>query len=226
MAYIITKWYTLKTGKLAPHCDGAVEVTMEGTKLLVTVVMNKNPDENKERFPLGIDISPLKLDLEHSPGELSILGASVGTMLAGIPFEGPIGWVRIGYIDGEYVVNMTESQAAHSIMDLHVAGTATKINMIEAWGKETPMDIIKGWMRLAQEAIAELCQIENDLLAKCTITPKTITTNKPADDMIAAIRDLLSDDKLDALHSISLMLFIELLKKITGMPHIRHTKMK
>ncbi len=247
------KKITLKTGKLAPHCDGAVEVTMEGTKLLVTVVMNKNPDENKERFPLGIDfresyyaawkigwwryrkrewrpsdetilycrltdrpmrpmfpkgmindvvitISPLSLDLEHSPGELSILGASVWTMLAGIPFEWPIGWVRIWYIDGEYVVNMTQSQAEHSIMDLHVAGTATKINMIEAWGNETPMDVIKWWMRLAQEAIAELCAIQNEFLAQCTITPQTITKNKPADDMIAAIRELLSDEKLEALH--------------------------
>jgi polyribonucleotide nucleotidyltransferase len=49
------KQITFNSGKLAPHCDGAVEITMEGTKLLVTAVMNKDPDLHKGRFPLAID---------------------------------------------------------------------------------------------------------------------------------------------------------------------------
>lgn len=130
---------TLKTGKLAPHCDGAVEILMGETHLLVTAVMNRYPDPDKDFMPLGVEyresryaagkigggrfnkregrpsdeailyarlvdrpmrpmfpkgmindvvitISPLSLDQEHSPGELSIIGASAATMLAGIPF--------------------------------------------------------------------------------------------------------------------------------------------
>lgn len=49
------KKLTFKTGKLAPHCDGAVEISMEGTKLLVTAVMERHPDPDKTYMPLAID---------------------------------------------------------------------------------------------------------------------------------------------------------------------------
>ncbi|USN54323.1 MAG: hypothetical protein H6765_07270 [Candidatus Peribacteria bacterium] len=100
-------------------------------------------------FPKGmvndvvLTISPLQLDFEHSPGELSIIGSSVATLLAGIPFAGPVGAVRVGYIDGQYVINMTESQAEQSTLDLHVAGTKDQVNMLEAAGNECPIDIVK-----------------------------------------------------------------------------------
>lgn len=67
-------------------------------------------------FPKGmindvvITISPLSLDLEHSPGELSIIGSSAAVLLAGIPFHGPVGAARIGYKDGQYLINPTESE--------------------------------------------------------------------------------------------------------------------
>ena len=89
-------------------------------------------------FPKGmvndvvLTISPLQIDKQHSPGELSIIGSSVATLLAGIPFAGPVGAVRIGHIDGQFVINMTDEQAEQSIMDLHVAGTKDQINMLEA----------------------------------------------------------------------------------------------
>lgn len=89
-------------------------------------------------FPKGmvndviVTITPLSIDMQHSPGELGIIGASTAIMLAGIPFAGPVGATRIGYVDGSYIYNMTEEQALTSVLDLHVAGDATTINMIEA----------------------------------------------------------------------------------------------
>jgi polyribonucleotide nucleotidyltransferase len=89
-------------------------------------------------FPKGmvndvvLTISPIQIDRKHSPGELSIIGSSLATLLAGIPFAGPVGAIRIGHINGEFVMNMTDDQAADSIIDLHVAGTKTEINMLEA----------------------------------------------------------------------------------------------
>lgn len=79
-------------------------------------------------FPKGmvndvvITISPLSLDGEISPGELSIIGSSAALLMAGIPFDGPVGACRIGYVDGEFVTHMTDSQAKNATLDLHLAG--------------------------------------------------------------------------------------------------------
>ncbi len=247
------KKISFKTGKLAPHCDGAVEITMEGTILLVTAVMEKKPKPDNSFFPLAIDyresfyaagkigggryrkregrpsdesvlycrltdrplrpmfpkgmindviitISPLQLDMQHSPGELCIIGASAAIMLAGIPFEGPLGAIRIGYIDGKYVMNMTNDQAKNSILDLHVAGTKDKINMLEAEGNETPMDIIKWGLQVAQKAITELCDIQEQFLKKCTINKKEYKKNFPSDSFIAAVKKVIPEEKMKALH--------------------------
>lgn len=248
------RWTPLsfKTGKLAPHCDGAVEITMGETTLLVTAVLNKHPDPDKDFLPLAIDyresryaagkiaggryrkregrpsdeaalyarltdrpmrpmfpkgmvndvvitISPLSLDQKHSPGELSIIGSSLAVMLAGIPFEGPVSAVRVWYKNGEYIVNMTEDQLGDSIMDLHVAGTRELINMIEAGGTETPMDVVKKWFEVAQDALRELCDFQQEFLKLCTIKPKTITTNTITDAMLEEIHEVVTDDHLQAL---------------------------
>lgn len=244
---------TFTTGKLAPHCDGAVEITMWETKLLVTAVMEKNPDPNKGWFPLSIDyresyyaagkigwgryrkregrpsdesilyarltdrpmrpmfpkgmvndviitISPLSLDQKHSPGEVSIIGASVATLLAGIPFAWPIAGVRIWYIDGEFVINMTDSQAEQSILDLHVAGTKNTINMLEAWGNEAPITLVKEWLILAQQAIKELCEFQEAFIKDLHIAPLEIMKNLPDPAMLSTIETYLTSDKLATLH--------------------------
>lgn len=69
-----------------------------------------------------ITISPLSLDGEISPGELSIIGSSAALLMAGIPFDGPVGACRIGYVNGEYKMHMTDSEAEDAILDLHLAG--------------------------------------------------------------------------------------------------------
>ncbi len=247
------KKLSFKTWKLAPHCDWAVEITMEWTTLLVTAVMEKKPDTNKGRFPLSIDyresyyaagkiwwwryrkrewrpsdeailyarltdrpmrpmfpkwmvndviitISPLSLDQEHSPGELSIIGASLATSLAWIPFAWPIWWVRVWYKDGEFLVHMTESDSINASMDLHLAWPSWKINMVEAWWNETPIAIIKEWMRLWQEALEEIIVHQKKFLEQCSIQPKEITTNLPSEEFIDAMREIITPEMLMQLH--------------------------
>jgi len=251
---VVWQWkkMSFKTWKLAPHCDGAVEISMEDTTLLVTAVMEKNPDLNKWWFPLSIEyresyyaagkiwggrfrkrewrpsddsvlyarltdrplrpmfpkgmvndvvltISPLQIDKTHSPGELSIIGSSIATLLAGIPFAGPVGAVRIWYINNEYIVNMTDQQAEESIMDLHIAGTKEQINMLEAWGNETPIEIVKKWLEIGQAAIKEICEIQDQFIALCTVSQQTITTNNPSDDLVTAVKNVVWEEKINSL---------------------------
>lgn len=159
-------------------------------------------------FPKGmindivVSVSPLQLDGQHSPGEIAIIWASVATKLAWIPFEGPVWWVRMGHLDGSLLANMTEQEAENALMDLHLAGTKDTINMVEAWGDETPMDIIKQWMREWQEAIKEIVEIQEEFLAQCTIREQTITTNNPPQAMIDAVKEVISHERLDVLKEV------------------------
>lgn len=248
------KKLSFATWKLAPHCDGALEITREGTKLLITAVMQKHPSPDKDFMPLSIDfresyyaagkiwggkfrkregrpsddailyarlvdrplrpifpkgmindvvvtISPLSLDQEHSPGELSIIGSSLAVMLGGIAFNGPVGAARIGYKDGKYMINPTESELEWALMDLHVAGTKDLINMIECGAKEVPLDILKEWFRLAHEVIITSCEFQEEFLKLCSPKPLEITITYPSDEMVNLVKEQLPDSLIATLEN-------------------------
>src|SRR6476620_2382930 len=95
-------------------------------------------------FPKGyrndvqIVITVLSADQENDYDILSIVGASAALSVSDIPFAGPVGAVRVGYIDEQYVVNPTESQLEHSQLDLTIAGTSDAVMMVEAGARELP----------------------------------------------------------------------------------------
>ena len=105
----------------------------------------------------------MSLDPEIDPDIASLLGASAALSVSGMPFQGPIGAARVGYIDGNYVLNPTASQLAESRLDLVVAGTETAVLMVESEAKQLPEDVMLGsvvfgheQMRVAIQAIREL----------------------------------------------------------------------
>jgi polyribonucleotide nucleotidyltransferase len=89
-------------------------------------------------FPKGLRnevqviITTLSYDQENDPGVLGILGASCALHISDIPWAGPIGGVRMGYVDGNLVVNPTESERERSDLDLIIAATADAVMMVEA----------------------------------------------------------------------------------------------
>jgi polyribonucleotide nucleotidyltransferase len=93
-------------------------------------------------------------DQETPYDTVSMVGASAALALSDIPFDGPIGAVRVGRtLDGELVLNPTYDQIAESDLDLVVAGTREAITMVEAGANEVPEDVMVDAMLLAQEAI-------------------------------------------------------------------------
>ena len=105
----------------------------------------------------------MSVDAEIDPDIPSLLGASAALAVSGIPFNGPIGAARVGYVDGNYVLNPTASQLAESKLDLVVAGTETAVLMVESEAKELPEDVMLGsvifgheQMQAAIAAIREL----------------------------------------------------------------------
>jgi polyribonucleotide nucleotidyltransferase len=87
----------------------------------------------------------ISLDPEVDPDIASLLGASAALCIAGVPFQGPIGAARVGYVEGEYVLNPTGKQVKEeSKLDLVVAGTREGVLMVESEAKCLPEDVMLG----------------------------------------------------------------------------------
>ena len=108
----------------------------------------------------------LSHDLENDPDVVAMIGASAALTISGIPFLGPIGGARVGYIDGEYVLNPTTAERENSRLDLMVAGTVDGVMMVESEAHELSEDIMLGAvmyghreMQAAIQAIIELAEL-------------------------------------------------------------------
>ena len=123
-------------------------------------------------FPKGmmnevqVIVTALARDPEIHLDILSIIGASAAVMLSDVPWEGPIGAVRVGFIDGEFVMNPTVSQMAASTLDLRMAGTADAILMVEAGADELPEDLMLEALKLGHEAMQPIIEVQNRMRAE------------------------------------------------------------
>ncbi len=105
-------------------------------------------------------------DLENNPDITALVGTSAALTISGLPFMGPIGAARVGYIDGEYILNPTYEQLETSDLDLVVAGTRDAVLMVESEANELSEDIMLGavmfgheQMQVVIDAIIELAEV-------------------------------------------------------------------
>jgi polyribonucleotide nucleotidyltransferase len=101
-------------------------------------------------FPAGyknetqVVLTVLQHDLENDPDVLAMVGASAALTLSGVPFMGPIGGARVGYINGEYVLNPHVDEMVESVLDLVVAGTQDAVLMVESEANELSEEVMLG----------------------------------------------------------------------------------
>ena len=115
------------------------------------------------RNDVQVIITPLSHDEEHQADILSIIGSSAALTISGIPFDGPIGAVRVGLIDGELMINPTVSQMEDSTLDLRLAGSADAVLMVEAGADEVSEDVILEALRRGHESIQDLVRVQNEM---------------------------------------------------------------
>ncbi|OAP41416.1 polyribonucleotide nucleotidyltransferase [Sinorhizobium glycinis] len=96
-------------------------------------------------------VTVMQHDLENNPDVVSMVAASAALTLSGIPFMGPIGGARVGYINGEYVLNPHLDEMDESSLDLVVAGTQEAVLMVESEAKELPEDVMLGAVVFGQQ---------------------------------------------------------------------------
>lgn len=98
-------------------------------------------------------LTAMSYDLENDPDVIGMIGASAALVLSGAPFMGPIGAARVGYKDGNYIINPTIDELPESELDLVVAGTKDAVMMVESQAKELSEDVMLGAVMAGHEAM-------------------------------------------------------------------------
>src|SRR6266568_3883855 len=117
----------------------------------------------------------LSADTENDPDVLGINGASCALTLSDIPFEGPIGAVRVGLVNGAFVINPTYTEMRESLLNIMVVGTSEGIVMIESGAKEVKEETVVDAIEFAHTEIKKICAAINEL-AKRSGKPKREVT--------------------------------------------------
>lgn len=141
----------------------------------------------------------LSTDGQNDPDILSIVGASAALMVSDIPFDGPIGAVRVGRVNGEFIANPTHEQQAESDLDLVYVGNTTDVVMYEGAADEiSETDFIKA-LEFGQQAIQPLIKAQKELAAKVGKPKRQITVKVVPEEILAEAKALAGDRIVPAL---------------------------
>jgi polyribonucleotide nucleotidyltransferase len=138
-------------------------------------------------FPNGfknevqVIITVVSVDPEISPEVISMIGTSAALSISGIPFNGPLGSARVGYVNGEYILNPTVSQLAESQLELSVAGTENAVLMVESEANALPEEVMLGAVVYGHQQQQVVIEAIKELRAE---------VNKPAWDWQAPVANV------------------------------------
>ena len=139
----------------------------------------------------------LSVDTDNSPELTAMLGSSLATSISKIPFDGPIAGVKVGRVNGKFIINPTPAELEESDIDLTVAGTKNAINMVEAGSKEVSEEDMLEALMFGHEAVKELCEFEETIIAAVGVPKMEYEHLEIEESLRNEIYDLASA-KLDA----------------------------
>lgn len=140
-------------------------------------------------------------DQKNQPDILSIIGASTALMLSGAPFEGPIGALRVGKIDGQLIANPTHQQADISDLDIVIAGTADSVIMVEAGCNFVNEEDIMEAVEFAQVEIKKQCDAQIAFAKECGVERKEFVNPYDTTELVKIIKDSAFTAIHDAYHT-------------------------
>ncbi len=112
----------------------------------------------------------LSVDQDCSPEIAALLGSSIATSISKIPFSGPVAGVKVGYIDGKYIINPTQEESELSLIDLTVAGTDEAINMVESSAHEASEEIMLEGLLIGHKAIRDLISFIQTIVSEIGVS--------------------------------------------------------
>ena len=231
---------TLETGKLAKQADGAVELRLNNTMILATVVSAREAEEGADFMPLTVEykekyssfgrypggftkregrasdyevltarlvdrvLRPLFPSNYHAntivhiimfssdgvdaPDALAGLAASAAIAVSDVPFEEPIGEVRVARVNGEFIIDPTFEQIEQADIELMVGATYDNIMMVEGEMNEVSEDELIAALKAAHEAIKPMCLIQKELAAELGVTKREYCHEVDDEEIKARLR--------------------------------------
>src|SRR5688572_21939293 len=141
----------------------------------------------------------LSADGENDPDMLSLVGASAALLVSDIPWDGPLGAVRIGRINGKFIANPTHAEMAESDVDIVYVGNATDIVMFEGSAKEIIDADFNAALKFGQEACVPLIEAQKQLASRAPNKKRDITLNVVPEEILAEAKRLSGDRMVPAL---------------------------
>jgi len=132
----------------------------------------------------------LSADQENDSDILGMIGASAALSISDVPFHGPIGSVRVGLINGQYVINPTFQQLQESRLDIVIAGSSDSITMVEAGAREVSEDEIVAAIEFGHQYIKQIVEMQEELVKKCGKPKRVVTAAKKDQSLIEKVREL------------------------------------
>ena len=138
----------------------------------------------------------LSVDQDCSPELTAMLASSLAVSISKIPFNGPIAGVKVGRVNGEFIINPTPEELEVSELELTVAGTKDAINMVESSAKQVSEEVMLDALMFGHEAIKELIAFEEKIIQEIGVEKMEYETLVPEKELVERITNLISD-KMD-----------------------------
>ena len=139
----------------------------------------------------------LSVEQDNSPELTAMFGSSLATSISEVPFDGPIAGVKVGHIDGNFIINPTPEELEKSDLDLTVAGTKEAINMVEAGAKEVSEELMLEALMFGHEAIKELVEFQEKIIKEIGKPKMEYEVLEITDELKTEVR-MLAEEKLNS----------------------------
>ncbi len=154
------------------------------------------PEEYKNEVQVIAQV--VSLDPEIDGDIVAMIGASAALSLAGIPFKGPIGAARVGYVNGQYLLNPTATELKTSDLDLVVAGTSNAVLMVESEAKLLSEEVMLGAVTFGHKQLQHVINAINELTVEAGTKPSSWTAPEKNAAAIAALKEAVGNQLVGA----------------------------
>jgi len=145
------------------------------------------------RNEVQIVATVLSVDTDNASEIAAMIGASLALSISDIPFQGPIAGVKVGRVDGAFIINPNVAQLEQSDIDLTVAGTKAAINMVEAGAREVAESDMLAAISFGHEAIKQLIAFQEEIVQAIGVPKMDVTLYEPNTELVATITNAYSE---------------------------------
>ncbi|MFH0939646.1 MAG: polyribonucleotide nucleotidyltransferase [Planctomycetota bacterium] len=146
-----------------------------------------------------IQASVFSAEPDVDPDIPAMIASSAALCLSNLPFQGPLGAARVGFVDGQYILNPTQEQMGKSIIDLIVAGTKSAVLMVEAGANEVSEDQMIGAIEFGHQFIRQIVELQEELIAKAEPKKEPYTPEAPHPITAVILKEYLNAAKRAAM---------------------------